>query len=122
MTYIVLRAQISIAMKEIVHPTKPLSVDGCTYEFYNATVATNVKDPIEIEKSIHHVSFLYYTLIGVCSTAFSGLLYTFILGRQNPSDLDPLLVAPFLRNTFFPKGLTTTTTVVHSFEKVDTKL
>nr|XP_019560668.2 sodium-coupled monocarboxylate transporter 1-like [Aedes albopictus] len=33
MSYIVIRAQISIAMKEISHPIKPLSVAGCTYAF-----------------------------------------------------------------------------------------
>lgn len=122
MSYIVIRAQISIAMKEISHPTKPLSVDGCTYAFSNITETVNGSNHIIVDKSIHHVSFLYYTLIGVSSTAVSGLIYSFIFGRQKLSEMDPLLVAPFLRNTVFPKQPTPITAVVHSFEKVDTKL
>ncbi|KXJ73465.1 hypothetical protein RP20_CCG015759, partial [Aedes albopictus] len=122
MSYIVIRAQISIAMKEISHPIKPLSVAGCTYAFTNITKPLDETNHIPTDKSIHHVSFLFYTLIGVFSTCVSGIIYSFIFGRQNISEMDPLLVAPFLRSAVFPKRPTPITAVVHSFEKVDTKL
>ncbi|XP_062554686.1 sodium-coupled monocarboxylate transporter 2-like isoform X2 [Armigeres subalbatus] len=122
MSYIVIRAQISIAMKEILHPIKPLSVDGCDYFFNATTVPVDESDHVPVDKSIHHISFLYYTLIGVLSTTISALFYSIIWGRQNLVDLDPLLVAPFLRNSLFPKRSTEITTIVHSFEKIDTTL
>ncbi|KAL9698573.1 hypothetical protein quinque_002014 [Culex quinquefasciatus] len=44
MAYVVIRAQIAIASKEIVHPTKPVSTAGCTYHFDNVT--TVYQDPM----------------------------------------------------------------------------
>ncbi|XP_058817417.1 sodium-coupled monocarboxylate transporter 1-like [Topomyia yanbarensis] len=120
MIYIVVRAQISIASKEIVHSTKPVSVEGCTYKFDNVTKTMDY--PVIFEKSIHHVSFLYYALIGSVVTSIAGLLSTLFLGRQEIEDLDPLLVAPFLRKFFFRKQINDKIGVVHRFEDADTTL
>ncbi|XP_039443204.1 sodium-coupled monocarboxylate transporter 1-like [Culex pipiens pallens] len=123
MAYVVIRAQIAIASKEIVHPTKPVSTVGCTYHFDNVTAV--YQDPMiheEFDKSIHHVSFLFYTLIGVCSTAIPGLLYACCFGKQEVSQLNPLVVAPFLRSHFFPKKTADQNNLVHLYEKAETKL
>lgn len=123
MAYVVIRAKIAIASKEIVHPTKPVSTAGCTYHFDNVT--TVYQDPMiheEFDKSIHHVSFLFYTLIGVCSTAIPGLLYACCFGKQEVSQLNPLVVAPFLRSHFFPKKTADQNNLVHLYEKAETKL
>lgn len=121
MVYIVMRAQISIASKEFVYPTKAVSVAGCTYEFANVTMAVNA-DFDNINKSIHHVSFLYYTLIGATITSLSGYFHSFFLGTNDLSIMNPSLIAPFLKDYIFPKQMSNRTSVVHSFENSDTKL
>ncbi|XP_055643091.1 sodium-coupled monocarboxylate transporter 1-like isoform X1 [Toxorhynchites rutilus septentrionalis] len=125
MLYIVIRAQISIAFKEFVHTTKPVSVAGCTYEFDNVTIAISAEHFPEVDKSIHRISFLYYTVIGATVTSLSGFLYSFYLGTNDLSTMDPSLIAPFLREYIFPKEILSRTPVVHSFDlntNPDTKL
>ncbi|XP_055545368.1 sodium-coupled monocarboxylate transporter 1-like isoform X2 [Wyeomyia smithii] len=120
MAYIVIRGQIAIAAKEIIYPVKPVSIEGCLYTFDNSTVMA--QHPVSIEKSVHHVSFLYYTLIGASVTSVSSLLSIFVCGRQDISKLNPLLIAPFLRQYFYSPRHSNNVGVVHSFKEVDTKL
>ncbi|XP_058447773.1 sodium-coupled monocarboxylate transporter 1-like [Malaya genurostris] len=120
MLYIVVRAQISIASKEIINTTKPVSVEGCSYEFDE--IVETVEHPTSFNKSLHHVSFLYYALIGATVTSVSSLVGASFLGRQNTEDLNPLLVAPFLRKFYFRKQTNEKIGVVHCFEDADTTL
>ncbi|XP_055608321.1 sodium-coupled monocarboxylate transporter 2-like [Uranotaenia lowii] len=122
MAYIVIRAQIAIASKELVHPTKPVSVSGCTYQFNNTVTFSDQETPAEIEKSLHHISFLFYTLIGAISTLLSGFGYSFCLSRQDIGKLNPQLVAPFIRKYFFAEKMMDNRRTVHHFEQRDTKL
>uniref|UniRef100_A0A182SEV4 Sodium/solute symporter n=1 Tax=Anopheles maculatus TaxID=74869 RepID=A0A182SEV4_9DIPT len=124
MSYIVIRAQIAVAAKEMLIPAKPVSVEGCEYEFvlppgYNTT-ATLPTQPIE--KSIHHVSYLFYTFIGAVTTVLVGSITAAILRRQQPGKLDPLLLAPFVRKIYFPESIPRTTVTTHTFNKDDTEL
>ncbi|XP_053696505.1 sodium-coupled monocarboxylate transporter 1-like [Sabethes cyaneus] len=120
MGYIVIRAQIAIASKEIIYPVKPVSTEGCIYDFDNSTVQE--ENSASVEKSIHHVSFLYYTLIGAVITSVTALLSITCIGQQDISKLNPLLIAPFLRKYFYPPENSNKIGVVHCFEEADTKL
>ncbi|XP_040153640.1 sodium-coupled monocarboxylate transporter 1-like [Anopheles arabiensis] len=125
MSYIVIRAQIAVAAREMPIPAKPVSVEGCEYEFelppgYNTS--TTLPTP-PVEKSIHHVSYLYYTFIGAATTVLIGSISAAILRRQQPSKLDPLLVAPFVRKIYFPQSIPRTVVTTHTFDnKEDTAL
>uniref|UniRef100_A0A182XVS6 Sodium/solute symporter n=1 Tax=Anopheles stephensi TaxID=30069 RepID=A0A182XVS6_ANOST len=124
MSYIVIRAQIAVAAKEMPILAKPVSVEGCEYEFelppgYNTT-ATLPTPPIE--KSIHHVSYLFYTFIGAVTTVLVGSITAAILRRQQPGKLDPLLLAPFVRKIYFPESIPRTIVTTHTFNKEDTEL
>uniref|UniRef100_A0A4Y0BVI2 Sodium-coupled monocarboxylate transporter 1 n=1 Tax=Anopheles funestus TaxID=62324 RepID=A0A4Y0BVI2_ANOFN len=124
MSYIVIRAQIAVAAKEMLIPAKPVSVEGCEYEFVlppgHNTSATLPTQPIE--KSIHHVSYLFYTFIGAVTTVLVGSISSAILRRQQPNKLDPLLVAPFVRKIYFPASIPRTIITTHTFNKEDTEL
>ncbi|XP_052866160.1 sodium-coupled monocarboxylate transporter 1-like [Anopheles cruzii] len=122
MAYIVIRAQVAIAAKEIVFPTKPVSIEGCEYDFnlppgYNVTVPSTGHIA---SKSLHHVSFLFYTFIGASVTLMLGSLSATILRRQQSDKLDPMLLAPFVRKLYFPQ--TCPTVAIHNSNKEDTQL
>ncbi|XP_050096348.1 sodium-coupled monocarboxylate transporter 1-like [Anopheles aquasalis] len=127
MAYIVIRSQISIALGEIVFAEKPVSVSGCQYEF----TAKNVTLPLDPapgsdEKSLHHVSFLYYCMIGSVVPTVVAYLCSFVLPRTKTDDIDPLLLAPFLRRFYRSradcKQANHMTEVMHEFETKDIQL
>ncbi|XP_053681280.1 sodium-coupled monocarboxylate transporter 1-like [Anopheles nili] len=124
MSYIVIRAQFAVAANEMPIPGKPVSVEGCEYEFeppagYNITT---VIPSLPIEKSLHHVSYLFYTFIGAATTVLVGSITATVLRRQQLSKLDPLLIAPFVRKMYFPEAIPRTIVTTHSFNKEDTEL
>ncbi|KFB37461.1 hypothetical protein ZHAS_00004598 [Anopheles sinensis] len=124
MSYIVIRSQISIALKEIVFAEKPVTVEGCQYEFTPKNGTLFESDYTPGEKSLHHVSFLYYTMIGSVVPTLVGYLSSFILPRTKTDDIDPLLLAPFLRR-FYPSQNSKPhhmTEVLHEFETKDIQL
>uniref|UniRef100_A0A675B390 Sodium/solute symporter n=1 Tax=Anopheles darlingi TaxID=43151 RepID=A0A675B390_ANODA len=128
MAYIVIRAQLAIAAKEMTFPTKPVSVAGCEYDFefppgYNATVGLSSPSVHANAKSLHHVSFLFYTFIGAVVTLTIGSLTASILRGQQSNKVDPLLLAPFVRRAYFPEHLPITSAVsLQKFNKEDTQL
>jgi insulin-like growth factor 2 mRNA-binding protein 1 len=96
------KVQIEIAMGHITYPTKPVSVEGCTYEF-NSVNVTNMlynEGPQETERDFYHLSFMYYTLLGLTIVIVSSVVYSLIFGFNDPSDVDVRLLAPFIRKYF----------------------
>uniref|UniRef100_A0A1Q3G592 Putative sodium/solute symporter n=2 Tax=Culex tarsalis TaxID=7177 RepID=A0A1Q3G592_CULTA len=130
MSYIVIRSQISIALGEITFVEKPVTVEGCAYDFTplnkTLTFPTDGADS-HVEKSLHHVSFLYYTLIGSMVPTIIGYLCSviksFTIGyRPEELDIDPLLLAPFLRKYQKPSKTAHMAEVIHEFETKDVQL
>uniref|UniRef100_A0A182U0H1 Sodium/solute symporter n=1 Tax=Anopheles melas TaxID=34690 RepID=A0A182U0H1_9DIPT len=124
MSYIVIRSQISIALKEIVFAEKPVTVEGCLYEFTPKNGTLFEADSTPGEKSLHHVSFLYYTMIGSVVPTIVGYLASFVLPRSKTDDIDPLLLAPFLRRFYRARDTKANhmTEVLHEFETKDIQL
>ena len=121
--YIVLRAQADIASGTLRFPQMPVSVEGCTYEFANVTKTEFDFDGVD--KSLHHISYLYYTMAGTLVSCAVGCLTSFIVGHNDLRNMDPKLVAPFLRNFYFDniENLEKAEEeVVHKFEIKDNKL
>ncbi|XP_055643089.1 sodium-coupled monocarboxylate transporter 1-like isoform X1 [Toxorhynchites rutilus septentrionalis] len=130
MSYIVIRSQISIALGEIVFAEKPVTVEGCVYDFTplnkTSSFPSDGFNPVG-EKSLHHVSFLYYTLIGSLVPTIIGYLCSVIMSftvgvRAEDMDIDPLLLAPFLRKYYQPTRVRNMSEVIHEFETKDIQL
>ncbi|XP_023305229.2 sodium-coupled monocarboxylate transporter 2-like [Lucilia cuprina] len=98
MAYIAIRSQIDSAMGVLKFPTKPVSIEGCTYEFeaLNKTILSTT-EPSSGSAPLHHVSFLWYSAIGAVITISVSLLSTLFYGRQDSSEVDPKLITPVLR-------------------------
>lgn len=98
MVYIVARAQIEISTGVVTYEIKPISTEGCIFEFINAT-SSIVQEKVEnnFEKSLHNMSYLYFTAFGVLLTTVVSLVYSWVFGFEDTSKVDPMLVAPFLR-------------------------
>lgn len=107
MAWICAKAQTAIASGELSFEQKPLSTAGCSYTFmpYKAMsmLAINVTEPptlppnTEPEFAIYHISYLWYTLLGALITITTALAASYIFGPNKPSELDPNLLAPFVR-------------------------
>jgi solute carrier family 5 (sodium-coupled monocarboxylate transporter), member 8/12 len=103
MMFIVFKAQAEIALGHIKFDYKPLSTEGCLYNFtlsenstsMSTTEATNLDR--STEKHIYNVSYLYYTLLGSTIVTVASIILSFIFGFQDASEVDPRLLAPFLR-------------------------
>jgi solute carrier family 5 (sodium-coupled monocarboxylate transporter), member 8/12 len=100
MCYVVIRAQIDNGKGLIYHETKITSVEGCTYNFTLAVNATNVNSTIYHEKQFHNISYLYYMPMGAIITMMSAFILSLIFGFEDPSNVDPQLLAPMIRKYF----------------------
>jgi solute carrier family 5 (sodium-coupled monocarboxylate transporter), member 8/12 len=129
MLTLIIKAQLEIANGNMYYNTKPLTVEGCTYNFtiedndsdLNATQTVLFDE--RPEKHIYEISYLYYTLVGSVIVVISAFIYSFIFGFQDPKEVDAKLLAPIIRkyiHTEFEKVHYTEShgkdTVVHNFE------
>uniref|UniRef100_A0A182XVS5 Sodium-coupled monocarboxylate transporter 1 n=1 Tax=Anopheles stephensi TaxID=30069 RepID=A0A182XVS5_ANOST len=103
MLYMCYKAQYSIATGSRTFDMKPVSVEDCPYEHsYNSTVGfTDAESEIEqVEKSIYHMSYMYFTLFGTSVTCLSGTIVSFLTklrGKDRQKSIDPKLLAPCIR-------------------------
>ncbi|XP_075145580.1 kin of rumpel isoform X2 [Haematobia irritans] len=105
MAYVAIRSQIDAAMGLLKFPTKPVSVEGCTYNFdlpqvLNSTIASSIADTSP--RAFHHLSFLWYTGLGAFTTILVSLLATLYFGRNDSSEINPNLIIPKLRKYLKP--------------------
>lgn len=129
MVAIVFKAQAEMALGHMNFEYKPLSVNGCDYNFtmesdeavFSTTESTVLHS--EHHKHIYHVSYLYYTLMGSMIVTGSAFMFSFLFGFQDPTEVDPRLLAPFLRKYIKSKPskqhYTNTSgreTVIHNFD------
>uniref|UniRef100_A0A182Q1N6 Sodium-coupled monocarboxylate transporter 1 n=1 Tax=Anopheles farauti TaxID=69004 RepID=A0A182Q1N6_9DIPT len=103
MLHMCYKAQYSIASGSRTFDTKPVSVDDCPYEHgYNMTMGRLDADTEleQVEKSIYHMSYMYFTLFGTSVTCLSGTvisLLTKLSGTARQQPIDPKLLAPCIR-------------------------
>lgn len=111
MAWICARAQAAIATGELTFVTKPVNTQGCAYTFIASEpmsmLAVNVTEPPALDHSmmggdddgfaIHHISYLWYTLLGALITITVSLMVSFATGANDPRKLNPNLLAPFVR-------------------------
>lgn len=108
MSWIVVKAQAAIATGELTFVTKPLTTSGCSYSFFaqdslsmlaiNSTIEQTTKSPsVNDPFKIYQISYLYYTMMGAVITMIVALVTSLLLGPNKPNEVDPKLLAPFVR-------------------------
>lgn len=102
---LVFKAQAEIALGNIRFETKPLTTDGCTYNFtLPESSSNNTSVPLtpaasddDREKHIYEISYLYYTPLGSSLVIIASVILSLIFGFQDSSEVDSRLLAPFMR-------------------------
>jgi Na+/proline symporter len=111
MAWICTKAQLAIASGEMYFETKPLHTEGCEYHFVSAepmsmlahnhsSMWTSTTTPAphmdDIGFQIYHISYLWYTLLGALITIVIALIVSFMVGPNNPDEMNPKLFSPFI--------------------------
>lgn len=102
--YIVVQAQLDMASGLIIYDTKITSVEGCDYNFTKSDLPVAV----ESDRKMFNISYLYYMPLGASITCLLAFISSFWFGFEDPSKVDPRLLAPFMRK-YFRKGIISTT-------------
>jgi solute carrier family 5 (sodium-coupled monocarboxylate transporter), member 8/12 len=90
----VFKVQTEIALGHIRFPTKSVSVDGCLYNF---TQASSFHVDHSVDRNIYYISYLYYTLIGAAIVMVLATVLSFVMGFEDVTKIEKGLLAPFLR-------------------------
>lgn len=114
MTWLCFRAQRAIATGELRFATKDVSTSGCSYHFMAdeamSMLAINETAPATVAESeaagfqIYHISYLWYTLVGSSICIIVSLIASYITGPNRPCELNPNLLAPFVRKLIKPRS------------------
>ncbi|XP_047001708.1 sodium-coupled monocarboxylate transporter 1-like [Schistocerca americana] len=104
MGWLVIGAQLHQARGNIGFATKPLSTDGCLYEFdhsQNGTVAVPSDFCTSEVWAVYCVSYLWYTALGLVTSVTVSLVASIFL-RQDASRPDARLISPLVRRWLPP--------------------
>ncbi|XP_043064896.1 sodium-coupled monocarboxylate transporter 1 isoform X2 [Drosophila ficusphila] len=104
MGWLCISAQLAINSGEMTFQTKPVSVEGCDYEFdhslvtpANATIDLPESASLSFTQELYHVSFMFYSVMGTIVGVTCAHLAGFIFGRNKPEDVDADLLSPCIR-------------------------
>ncbi|CAH1108785.1 unnamed protein product [Psylliodes chrysocephalus] len=106
MSWLCLSSQSLISSGDLTFPEKAVSTGGCHYHFTPKYSNRGFKSIINLTEVTHtdekymiyRLSYLWYCLIGTIVAMVVGLLVSFITKPMNPREIDPRLLAPFIRN------------------------
>ncbi|CAH1183378.1 unnamed protein product [Phaedon cochleariae] len=131
MSWLCLSAQSLISSGDLTFPEKPVSTEGCHYHFtpkssisMSFTPALNMSDVTHTDEKymIYRLSYLWYCLIGTLVAMFVALIVSYFTGPMKPEDVDPKLLAPFVRKLIQSKKLAANGhDNVIAFKKIRTK-
>lgn len=111
-------AQVAAAAGQLVQERKLVGTDcgNCTITLpeipdpYDKNSTSNenlrVKNALFSSDEVfdaYRISYLYYTPISCILTIIVGIIVSGVTGWQKPSDLDPMLLSPLIRDKFFKK-------------------
>ncbi|XP_066991696.2 sodium-coupled monocarboxylate transporter 2 [Anabrus simplex] len=95
-------AQIAVTTGKLVHPKKPVSLEGCPHLAMNITdlltqpTNTTASEPDEYVFVLFRISFMYFIVIGFFTAMVVGVVVSFLTGPQDPKTLDRDLITPSL--------------------------
>lgn len=113
MAWLCFRAQQAIATGELKFAKKIVSTSGCNYHFASgeamSMIAANGTTIIPVEDEpagfqIYQISYLWYTLLGSAICIVVSLIVSYVIGPNKPSELNPNLLAPFVRKLIKPRS------------------
>lgn len=107
MAWICAKAQAAIASGELSFTPKPVSTQECSYVFIadnplsmftsNKSALMEGAVPNEPDFEIYHISYMWYTLFGALLTIIVATAVSFLVGPNDPHEMDPKLLTPFVR-------------------------
>ncbi|XP_068156264.1 sodium-coupled monocarboxylate transporter 1-like isoform X1 [Drosophila tropicalis] len=111
MSWLILSAQFALNSGEIQYESKPVSIEGCDYEFdrsqltpANATIPqTEQPASRSFAQQIYSISFMLYSCTGACVGIISAHLFGFLFGRNNIEDVNEELLSPIIRRNNLSK-------------------
>ncbi|ENN71947.1 hypothetical protein YQE_11381, partial [Dendroctonus ponderosae] len=114
MSWFCLRTQTLIASGDLSFPEKSVTTEGCHYSFTPKQSSTsniffdpsvNATDVLHTDEQfmIYRLSYLWYTLMGTLVAIIVGVTISFFSKPNDPRDVDPKLLAPFLRRWIKPR-------------------
>lgn len=115
---------MSIATGELHFDTKPLTTEGCSYEFFNNHTTSTFEPHDEVEKSFYHMSYMYHAVFGTLATIIVALIYCLIDGFNDTTKIDSRYLAPYIRNYFksHSKMIEMQQCVIHKFDDNDNQI
>ncbi|BET02958.1 Sodium:solute symporter family [Nesidiocoris tenuis] len=78
---------------DFVHPTKPLSVDGCSHNF--TFIEKQLPDNSDVPV-MYRLSVFYYSMVGSFIVVIVGLIVSYFTGFNKLSDVNPDLLSPIV--------------------------
>ncbi|XP_067005525.2 sodium-coupled monocarboxylate transporter 1 [Anabrus simplex] len=96
MLWIILGSQFVIAAGGITFETKPLTVDGCTYNFTLKNITTAAHTDSDVFY-LYRLSYQWYTLLGCTVTMLVSLVVSFLTGANDARSIDHRLLSPVIR-------------------------
>lgn len=117
MAYISFRGHYAVSTGEVYIAKKPVSIDGCDYEFdrsalgnssiyheYEKNILSRILNLIlnyfrpteHAAKELHHISFLLYSTVGAIVAIFSSFISSFYFGFNDTSEVDRKLISPIM--------------------------
>ncbi|CAH1183376.1 unnamed protein product [Phaedon cochleariae] len=101
MCWLCLKTQSLITSGDLTFAEKSVSTYGCHYHFTPRNL-NNITHADE-QFMIYRLSYLWYCLIGVLVSMVVGLSVSFLTKPTDPRDVDPKLLAPFVRKLIKPR-------------------
>ncbi|XP_037052032.1 sodium-coupled monocarboxylate transporter 1-like isoform X1 [Bradysia coprophila] len=97
MSWLLYKAQSDLASGDLTFPKKPVYTNNCSYSFASDACSNQTRTEIADDGSfkIHHVSYLFYTIIGAAITIVTSTIVSLIL--DNGYGSDPMLFSPIIR-------------------------
>ncbi|KAI4465226.1 sodium-coupled monocarboxylate transporter [Holotrichia oblita] len=132
MSWLTTKAQTAIASGNLVFPEKPVTTEGCSYQFLRKYVTNinfysedtlNTIPTVQTDElfNLYRLSYLWYTLLGALVSIFVATVITFATEPVDPKDIDPMLLAPFVRKLLpsrkFPNQ-PKTTEIIYAYKQV----
>ncbi|XP_037714192.1 sodium-coupled monocarboxylate transporter 1 isoform X4 [Drosophila subpulchrella] len=107
MGWLCLSAQLAINSGEITFEAKPVSVEGCDYEFdrdllspSNTTIPITEPASLSFAQQLYNISFMLYSCMGAAVGVTAAHLAGFIFGRNKVEDVDLELISPAIRGFY----------------------
>ncbi|KAH8313392.1 hypothetical protein KR067_005180, partial [Drosophila pandora] len=104
MGWLCITAQLAINSGEMHFESKPVSIDGCDYDFQrplvtpaNATFASDEPASLTFVQQVYHISFMFYSVMGATVGVVTAHIAGFFFGRNKAEDVDFELISPCIR-------------------------